>query len=129
MHRLIPICGILLAFVAFLLGCGSADSAKTTATKSANSQSTNATPAKESSATTDVAAEDADIRKAMAQLSPEDRSLAMKQKVCPVSGEKLGSMGAPVKLDVKGQAVFICCEGCKDELLAQPDKYLAKIGK
>jgi hypothetical protein len=38
-------------------------------------------------------------------------------------------MGAPEKVDVNGQQVWICCDGCKDKLLAAPDKYLAKIAK
>lgn len=72
---------------------------------------------------------DPKIVAALASLSVEDRALAEKQKVCPVSGEPLGMMGAPKKLDVKGQAVFICCEGCEEKLLANPDEYLAKLNK
>ncbi|WP_460166783.1 hypothetical protein [Thermostilla marina] len=51
----------------------------------------------------------------------------MKQHICPVSGEMLGSMGTPIKVDVSGRQVWICCEGCRDSLLAEPDKYLAKL--
>lgn len=68
------------------------------------------------------------IEEALAELSGEDRALAEKQKICPVSGELLGSMGAPVKADVKGQVVFLCCAGCEDPLQAEPEKYLAKLG-
>jgi Cu(I)/Ag(I) efflux system membrane fusion protein len=39
----------------------------------------------------------------------------------------LGTMGAPEKVDVNGEMVWICCDGCKDKLLADPQKYLAKI--
>ena len=63
----------------------------------------------------------------LASFSPEDRASAMKQHFCPVSGEMLGTMGAPEKVDVNGQPVWICCDGCKDKLLADPDKYLAKL--
>ncbi len=63
----------------------------------------------------------------LASFSTEDRVSAIKQHFCPVSGEMLGSMGAPKKIDVDGQAVWICCDGCKDKLLADPDKYLAKL--
>jgi hypothetical protein len=66
---------------------------------------------------------------ALADLPEEDRKSAMKQHFCPVSGEMLGVMGAPEKIDVNGQAVWICCDGCKDKLLADPDKYLAKLNK
>ncbi|MHC4931418.1 MAG: hypothetical protein ACYTGV_04430 [Planctomycetota bacterium] len=75
------------------------------------------------------AAGQTEIEKEMARLSPQDRALAEAQKDCPVSGEPLGSMGAPIKVDVKGQAVFICCEGCRKKLLRDPDTYLAKLKK
>jgi Cu(I)/Ag(I) efflux system membrane fusion protein len=63
------------------------------------------------------------------ELSPEDHKSAMAQHMCPVSGEMLGTMGAPEKVDVNGTSVWICCDGCKDKLLADPDKYLAKLNK
>ncbi len=63
----------------------------------------------------------------LAKLSPEDRASAEKQHFCPVSGEMLGTMGPPVKMAVKDQDVWICCNGCKDKLLADPDEYLAKL--
>ncbi len=68
-----------------------------------------------------------EIKTNLAKLSDEDRKLAEAQKVCPVSDEPLGSMGVPQKLTVKGKTVFICCEGCREKLEADPDKYLAKI--
>jgi Cu(I)/Ag(I) efflux system membrane fusion protein len=77
----------------------------------------------------DDAAHAANIAAAMAELSPEDRALAEKQKVCLVADGALGSMGAPIKVEVKGHTVFICCEGCREDLLADPDKYLAKLKK
>jgi hypothetical protein len=70
-----------------------------------------------------------DVKEALAKLSPEDAAAAEKQHICPVSNELLGSMGAPPKVDVKGQPVWICCEGCRDQLLADADKYLAKLKK
>lgn len=63
----------------------------------------------------------------LAKLSPEDAASAEKQHMCPVSGEMLGTMGAPQKVDVNDQQVWICCDGCKDKLLENPDKYLAKL--
>ena len=63
------------------------------------------------------------------ELSPEDHKSAMAQHMCPVSGEMLGTMGAPEKVDVNGKSVWICCGGCKDKLLADPDKYLAKLNQ
>ena len=66
---------------------------------------------------------------ALAALSPEERALAAKQKVCPVSGEPLGSMGTPLKITVKGQDVLLCCSGCESKIKEDPDKYLAKLPK
>lgn len=34
------------------------------------------------------------------------------QEICPVSGEKLGSMGAPIKVKVGEETIFMCCKGC-----------------
>ncbi len=65
----------------------------------------------------------------MANFPEEDRQSAMKQHFCPVSGEMLGTMGEPEKVEVDGQSVWICCDGCKDKLLAAPEKYLAKLNK
>jgi len=65
----------------------------------------------------------------LAKLSPEDASAAERQNSCPVTGELLGSMGSPKKVDVRGHSVWICCDGCREELLANPDKYLAKLKK
>jgi hypothetical protein len=70
-----------------------------------------------------------EVKLELAKLSPEDAASAEAQHVCPVSGEMLGTMGAPKKIDVNGTPVWICCDGCKDTLLASPDEYLAKLKK
>jgi hypothetical protein len=63
-----------------------------------------------------------------AKLSKEDRTLVDAQEWCVVnSGGRLGSMGAPVKLMIKGQPVFLCCAGCKRKAESDPDKTLAKL--
>ena len=76
----------------------------------------------------DEAAE-SEVEEALAALSAEDRKLAEAQKTCPVSGEPLGEMGTPIKLTVKGQELFICCEACRKPIEKNPDKYLAKLNK
>jgi hypothetical protein len=68
---------------------------------------------------------ESDIKAALAKLGPEDRKLAEAQQKCAVSGEPLGSMGIPVKVVLKEQPVFLCCKGCRDDALAEPDKTLA----
>ena len=72
---------------------------------------------------------DPKIQKALASLSPEDRALAAKQRVCPVTEKPLGSMGTPVKVRVQGRDVLLCCAGCEDELRAKAEEYLAKLPK
>jgi hypothetical protein len=129
MRRIIfTFAGILtLAFFAMAIG-GCSNSAAPTASQkksSDTSRSSSAAAADEQAQATS----DPKVTAALAELSTEDRALAVKQKICPVSGEKLGSMGAPKKVDVKGRAVFICCDGCREQLLAKPDEYLAKIDK
>ena len=64
---------------------------------------------------------------ALSKLSKTDQKLAKNQRVCPVTMMSLGSMGAPPKVDVNGETVFICCEGCRNSLLEQPQKYLEII--
>ncbi|MCA9091219.1 MAG: hypothetical protein KDA90_21595 [Planctomycetaceae bacterium] len=41
-----------------------------------------------------------------------DALLVKAQKICPVSGQPLDSMGGPVKADVGGATMFLCCRGC-----------------
>lgn len=71
-------------------------------------------------------ADDGDAATALADLSPEDRAQATVQKVCPVSGEALGSMGTPLKIVVDGKSFFVCCVGCEKDAKANFEKYLAK---
>jgi membrane fusion protein, copper/silver efflux system len=67
------------------------------------------------------------VARALGRLSAEDRALAEKQKVCPVTGEVLGAMGTPPALTVEGRKVFLCCKGCESALRKDPAKYLAKL--
>lgn len=63
----------------------------------------------------------------LAKLSEDERVAAMEQEVCPVSGQPLGSMGAPKKLDLAGESIWICCDSCEEKVRAEPEKYLAKL--
>ena len=63
----------------------------------------------------------------LAKLTEEDRLLAVKQEICFVGGEALGSMGAPEKVDVDGTPIFICCKSCEREILNNKEKYLAMV--
>jgi uncharacterized protein (TIGR03000 family) len=71
---------------------------------------------------------EADIAAELGKLSPEDKELAVAQKFCAVQGEnRLGEMGVPIKLMVKGKPVFICCEACKKKALENADQTLAQV--
>lgn len=61
------------------------------------------------------------------EIPPELKSLIVAQRICPVTGKPLGSMGIPLKVDVAGRIVLICCEGCERPLLKSPEKYLARL--
>jgi multidrug efflux pump subunit AcrA (membrane-fusion protein) len=70
---------------------------------------------------------EAKIQAALAKLSEEDRKIATEQRFCVVLPKsRLGSMGTPVKLTLAGETVFLCCEGCKDDVLADPDAAVKK---
>jgi len=63
-----------------------------------------------------------------AKLTSTDRDLVETQEWCVVNtDERLGSMGPPIKLELKGQPVFVCCKGCRRRAEANPDLTLAKV--
>lgn len=99
--------------LALLAGCAESTTVTTPGTPSAPTAADKA--AKEEQA----------IREALAKLPEEDRKLVEAQGVCPIGKEKLGSMGVPIKVDVDGKPIFICCEGCRTALLAQAEKEKA----
>jgi len=54
------------------------------------------------------------------QLTESDHLQIAVQKICPVTGEALGSMGEPLKVEVGEQIAFLCCQGCQGkELVAE----------
>ncbi len=74
--------------------------------------------------------EDSKTRAGLAKLKPVDRLLAEKQRSCAVLPKnRLGSMGAPFVVEIKGRKVFLCCEGCKEDALKEPEKTLAQVEK
>lgn len=46
---------------------------------------------------------------------------------CPVSGQKLGSMGELVEMVVANRLVKLCCAGCKGKFMARPAEVLSEI--
>jgi membrane fusion protein, copper/silver efflux system len=68
-----------------------------------------------------------EMEEAIAELATEDQDLARKQRVCVVAEMALGSMGVPVRVELEGQVVFLCCEGCRGALMKNPQKFLEKL--
>jgi Cu(I)/Ag(I) efflux system membrane fusion protein len=72
--------------------------------------------------------EDAKVLAVLAKLSRVDRRLAEAQAYCPVrQTNRLGGMGVPVKLTLKGQPVFLCCGGCEKEAREHADRTLDRV--
>jgi YHS domain-containing protein len=69
------------------------------------------------------------IEASLAKLPPELHDLAHDQRICPVSGEPLGSMGVPLPVEVQDKTVLICCDHCKETIEQNPEKYLAKLAE
>jgi hypothetical protein len=103
--------GLLFLAPLALVGCG--DAAKAPATQAAMPPATN---------------DAATLRANLDQLPPEDLQLADAQRFCAIETDKrLGSMGVPVKVLVKDQPVFLCCDSCRTKALAHADRTLARV--
>jgi hypothetical protein len=73
---------------------------------------------------------EAEIAAELNKLPEDDRREALAQKFCAIETKnRLGSMDAPFKLMIEGQPVFLCCEGCKEKALADPQATLAKVAE
>jgi Cu(I)/Ag(I) efflux system membrane fusion protein len=68
-----------------------------------------------------------DDLKNVRQLIKVDCALAMTQRVCPVLGVPLGSMGVPVKMTLRGRTLFVCCKGCIAKARRSPVDTLKKL--
>ncbi|WP_422929782.1 efflux RND transporter periplasmic adaptor subunit [Singulisphaera sp. PoT] len=51
------------------------------------------------------------------------------QKVCPVTDAALGSMGAPIPVEAKGQKFWTCCDACPPKVQTDAAKYLTKVAR
>lgn len=43
--------------------------------------------------------------------------------ICPVSGNKIGSVGKPIHARYQGKMIAFCCKGCLKKFQKNPDKY------
>lgn len=52
-----------------------------------------------------------------------DKQLKM-QKTCPIMG---GKISKKEYVDARGQRIYVCCEGCKEKVKADPEAALQKL--
>lgn len=114
---------MLMPLALWLSGCGKS------ATTESQSSPVGAAAVESGAAPAESGDQDADVASALASLPAPDRQQAVQQAICPVSDQKLGTMGTPLKIEAEGQSVFLCCEGCKDKFLDDTATYLAKLKK
>lgn len=75
-------------------------------------------------------AADPKVSAARAKLSPRDQPIAKAQQFCAVMKQsRLGSMGTPIKFEIKGEPVFVCCSRCKVKALKNPHETLATVAE
>ena len=68
--------------------------------------------------------------KILAKLPMNERMAIEAQKYCAVANTSfLGSMGKPIKLEIGGNPVYLCCKGCSKKASANPSGTLAKVEK
>jgi hypothetical protein len=119
--RIVPVLAGCVSAAMFIAGCSQNPS-------SSGGQPPTGSPRPDTVAGGKTDEADAEIQEERAKLSEEDRALVEAQEWCVIpSDERLGSMGPPVKLTIKGKPVFICCKGCKSKAEKDPDQTLAKV--
>jgi YHS domain-containing protein len=51
------------------------------------------------------------------------QSVEVSNKICPVSGNKVGEMGPPIKYEYNGKVYNLCCPMCIRSFKNNPKKY------
>lgn len=57
----------------------------------------------------------------------DEATLVARQRICPITGARLGSMGKPVREEVDDRVVYLCCAGCRSKFEADPQTALARL--
>ena len=50
-------------------------------------------------------------------------------KICPVSGEKIGAMGKAYHVEHEGKVYNLCCKMCAKDFKKKPEEYIMKINE
>jgi cytochrome c oxidase subunit 2 len=56
-----------------------------------------------------------------------DDTVNVGNKICPISGEKVGIMGPAVPLEYKGKVYNLCCAGCVATFKYDPEKHVKVV--
>jgi hypothetical protein len=57
------------------------------------------------------------------ELSQSDKIHIAVQKICPISGQKLGEHGAPLKVKIGEEHLFVCCQACLQGKAVNPQHW------
>jgi YHS domain-containing protein len=57
------------------------------------------------------------------ELAKSDQIHIDVQQICPISGQKLGKHGAPIKVKIGEEHVFVCCQGCLKGKAVNPQHW------
>ena len=72
----------------------------------------------------------AKLKVVLAKMSPEDQQRVKQQGFCAIlTQNRLGSMGTPIKLNIEGKTLFLCCNGCSEEATTNPTATLATLDR
>ncbi len=66
------------------------------------------------------------LAKASGDLAANKAAVNAGNKICPVMGSAITSPGS-VTVEYKGKAYNLCCSGCKETFLKDPEMYLKKV--
>ena len=65
----------------------------------------------------------AGAQQAPTTVSASTQTVEVGNKICPVSGEKVGEMGPPIKYTYNGKVYNLCCPMCNKSFKNNPEKY------
>jgi membrane fusion protein, copper/silver efflux system len=72
----------------------------------------------------------AEIRTNLDKLPPTEKNAAEDQRLCPIQGKVLGSMGVPIKVDLgRDRSMFVCCKACVAKAQKNPEETLNKMDR
>lgn len=62
-------------------------------------------------------------------MEQEAEPVSVGNKICPVSGEAVGSMGEGVQVEHEGKVYNLCCAMCEKMFKKDPDQFVKNIEK